>query len=574
LQEITSDLQSMRDLAVESLNATNSGQDRADLNQQFQQLSADIDNVAKTASFNGVNLLDGSFSGATFQIGADAGQTVTVAAIASARTSALGQTYSATTTTAAATAALTAGELVINTDSVGATATDGVSFANGTFSGIAVANAINAANISGVSATANANTVTAAAASGAGPYTLAAGDLVINGINITGTAGAGTAETDTIGLINTQTTLTGVTASNNAGKIELTAADGRNITATATANGTLASGFATATATTVGTVTLTSTNTTAATAGIAISAAGSGISTVTQAASLNSGTVSNANILTVPASNSALATIDSALQSMAVHRCAARRVSESLQAADHGSEHRCDQPDQRAQRHSGYGLCAGDLAAVQGPDPAAGEHGDGGPGQYDPAERIDAVAETPVMIGESIRLKPAGRGPQGPRPLPFQESRTMSRFRVRHDIMTTTSATTAHRPVTTTTATTTPHHEFNHQQHSANPVIDREQQQRRRRRRLGHQCQQSGLAAGTGRRGAATGADRESDAGGHRPGLGAGNPAKRVVDFPIGFVIAGYAQRHSTLRRPPARSRQRLLPTQVHRPIRVPITLR
>src|SRR5580658_1410676 len=78
LQEITSDLQSMRDLAVESLNATNSSQDRSDLNAQFQQLSADIDNVAKTANFNGVNLLDGSFAGEAFQTGANAGQTVSV----------------------------------------------------------------------------------------------------------------------------------------------------------------------------------------------------------------------------------------------------------------------------------------------------------------------------------------------------------------------------------------------------------------------------------------------------------------------------------------------------------------
>src|SRR5580700_5205265 len=69
LQEITSDLQTMRDLAVESLNATNSSQDRADLNQQFSQLQADINNVASTAAFNGVNLLDGSFQGATFQVG-------------------------------------------------------------------------------------------------------------------------------------------------------------------------------------------------------------------------------------------------------------------------------------------------------------------------------------------------------------------------------------------------------------------------------------------------------------------------------------------------------------------------
>ena len=53
LSEITNDLQTMRDLAVESLNATNSSQDRADLNQQFAQLQADIQNVATTTQFNG-----------------------------------------------------------------------------------------------------------------------------------------------------------------------------------------------------------------------------------------------------------------------------------------------------------------------------------------------------------------------------------------------------------------------------------------------------------------------------------------------------------------------------------------
>lgn len=93
LTEITNDLQSMRDLAVQSLNATNSSQDRADLNQQFAQLQADINNVASTASFNGVNLLDGSFQGATFQVGANVGQTITVSSVASANTNALGTAY-------------------------------------------------------------------------------------------------------------------------------------------------------------------------------------------------------------------------------------------------------------------------------------------------------------------------------------------------------------------------------------------------------------------------------------------------------------------------------------------------
>ena len=97
LQQITNDLQTMRNLAVQSLNATNSSQDRADLNQQFQQLAADINQVSQTASFNGVNLLDGSFQGATFQVGANAGQSITVGSIASASTTQIGNYYTGVT---------------------------------------------------------------------------------------------------------------------------------------------------------------------------------------------------------------------------------------------------------------------------------------------------------------------------------------------------------------------------------------------------------------------------------------------------------------------------------------------
>src|SRR5277367_6058806 len=113
LQEVTNDLQTMRDLAVESLNATNSSEDRSDLNQQFQQLKADVDQVASTTAFNGVNLLDGSFQGATFQVGANAGQTITVSSVASAKSSNLGAIFqlAGTGVTAAAyTAAVTAGD--------------------------------------------------------------------------------------------------------------------------------------------------------------------------------------------------------------------------------------------------------------------------------------------------------------------------------------------------------------------------------------------------------------------------------------------------------------------------------
>ncbi|HTT03803.1 MAG TPA: flagellin [Steroidobacteraceae bacterium] len=100
LTEITNDLQSMRDLAVESLNATNSASDRTDLNQQFQQLMADINNVAQTTSFNGVNLLDGTFQGATFQVGANAGQTISVSSVTSAQANNLGNVYAGTVSAA------------------------------------------------------------------------------------------------------------------------------------------------------------------------------------------------------------------------------------------------------------------------------------------------------------------------------------------------------------------------------------------------------------------------------------------------------------------------------------------
>src|SRR6202008_3694056 len=86
LQEVVNDLQTMRDLAVQSLHATH----RRDLDAQFQQLKADIDSVATQTQFNGVNLLDGTFQGASFQVGANAGQTITVASIGSSKSSSIG----------------------------------------------------------------------------------------------------------------------------------------------------------------------------------------------------------------------------------------------------------------------------------------------------------------------------------------------------------------------------------------------------------------------------------------------------------------------------------------------------
>ena len=74
-------LQRMRELAVQSSNATNSADDRKALQAEVGQLRDEIDRVAKNTGFNGQKLLDGSFAAANFQVGSNSGETITVAAL-------------------------------------------------------------------------------------------------------------------------------------------------------------------------------------------------------------------------------------------------------------------------------------------------------------------------------------------------------------------------------------------------------------------------------------------------------------------------------------------------------------
>jgi len=74
-------LQRMRELAVQASNATNSVADRAALQAEVAQLRDEVDRVAKQTTFNGTKILDGSFSGAVFQVGANSGDNITVGAL-------------------------------------------------------------------------------------------------------------------------------------------------------------------------------------------------------------------------------------------------------------------------------------------------------------------------------------------------------------------------------------------------------------------------------------------------------------------------------------------------------------
>ncbi|WP_448228358.1 flagellin [Pseudoxanthomonas mexicana] len=90
LSEIGNNLQRIRELAVQSSNASNSASDRAALNAEVKQLTAEIDRVAKQADFNGTKLLDGTFASQLFQVGANAGQAIAIDKVVDAKAASLG----------------------------------------------------------------------------------------------------------------------------------------------------------------------------------------------------------------------------------------------------------------------------------------------------------------------------------------------------------------------------------------------------------------------------------------------------------------------------------------------------
>ena len=107
-------LQRMRELAVQSANATNSKTDREAMQAEVKQMINEIDRVAKTSEFNGSKLLNGDFAGAVFQVGAKAGDNITVSSIADMTAGAIGKANSASsaaskevTSTAAVNTAIT-----------------------------------------------------------------------------------------------------------------------------------------------------------------------------------------------------------------------------------------------------------------------------------------------------------------------------------------------------------------------------------------------------------------------------------------------------------------------------------
>jgi flagellin len=224
-------LQRIRELAIQSANSTNSSSDRAALNLEVQQLLAEVQRVGETTQFNGQNILDGSFSSAQFQVGANANQTISFG-ITGATTNLLGA-YQATGSAVSA-AAFDGDSFTINGTEVGvsaATSAAGVTAESAT----AKATAINSkTSQTGVSATATNTLQGGTPLAGVG---LANGELVINGIDVGAVASdinAVTQGRNAATAINAVSNQTGVTAVADAstGALALTASDGRDITLT------------------------------------------------------------------------------------------------------------------------------------------------------------------------------------------------------------------------------------------------------------------------------------------------------------------------------------------------------
>ena len=250
LASIGDNLQRIRELAVQSANSSNNATDRAALHAEAVQLVGEIDRVAANSTFNGIKLLDGSYQDQALQVGSgnELNDRISIS-IASAKASSLGVGGGSSYTTvvngisptSVGSTALASGALSINGFVVGGANTDGVSAEQSDRSGIAVAAAINAVSgQSGVTATVSKTVVTGTAvvtaSSGGAGYgvTLDAGDVLINGVDIgaIGAAGSGIARgAQTAAAINAKSSQTGVIATfdTSDGKVKLEAADGRNV---------------------------------------------------------------------------------------------------------------------------------------------------------------------------------------------------------------------------------------------------------------------------------------------------------------------------------------------------------
>ncbi|GAB2533170.1 flagellin N-terminal helical domain-containing protein [Rhodanobacter koreensis] len=332
LDQVTANLQAIRDLAAQSANGTYSADDRATIDSEVQQRLQEVTRIANQTTFNGKKVLDGSLQSQSFQIGANVGQTVSVSLGTSVKASDMGAIATSSTgdisgdfkSTTPAGLTLAAGDLKIGGTDITGTFTDAASLAtainaqtgttNVTASVVSgelhLSNAGAATTVTGTKAaalfgsastaladgtvtptTADSTGVAAAVAAPASTssgLTLGAGDLNINGTDIKGTFNSVQDLSDAINAAN----VTGVSAAVNA------AGNGLNLYSNValTVYGAAADSASTATN--------------------ALKFSGAGADNTT-AAIATSGDLATGNVKTVDGANDLISRIDVALSSVA-----------------------------------------------------------------------------------------------------------------------------------------------------------------------------------------------------------------------------------------------------------------
>jgi flagellin len=215
LDVIGGNLQRIRELAVQSLNDSNTDADRTAINQEVQQLTAEVQRIASDTTFNSRNILDGSLGTMLFQIGAERGQTLDISGVDARATTLGSQANAVVQENRSAQIDYTTGYNDVFVNGVGVDLTNINSESD-------VVSAINAvSNQTGVTASVETRVDLGALDATGG------GTLTVNGTGVV--IAANSSAQDVADLINADTTL-GVTASlSEAGNVVITSTSGENV---------------------------------------------------------------------------------------------------------------------------------------------------------------------------------------------------------------------------------------------------------------------------------------------------------------------------------------------------------
>jgi flagellin len=341
LSTVVSNLQSIRTLAVEAANGSNSASDRQALDAQVQQQIQEVTQIASQTSFNGLSVLNGTSGVTTYQVGANVGNTISInltqgvganqiGAVASNLTEVTGTaTGGGLKIAVGSSPAVTVGASTLYATTATTTGANAFAYQGGG-SAYAQAAAINGAGVSGLTATATNNQLVTFGAVGAGAY-----QLSINGVSVLNSTTAPAAVGNVINAINSFSTQDGgVTATASGTGFVLTAADGSDIqikqtavsggisaiqaynpttAALVTGSASVAVGVAGAAVLGSGQLSL-SAGQNVQVSGAAGDLTASGYAAATTVTA--SGTLAGQNVLTVAGANSTIQAVDSALQTV------------------------------------------------------------------------------------------------------------------------------------------------------------------------------------------------------------------------------------------------------------------